>query len=106
VFKDGESTSVIGDGLEKGTCHVRASMDADGLMSLAVPSRSEMLANAPYAAGFPEQPKAGLTVGQSFGPLSLKEFPNSTPFDGAVHRLRVTILPPKEQIAKPLPATN
>jgi choline-sulfatase len=106
LFKDGESTSVIGDGLEKGTCHVRASMDADGLMSLAVPSRSEMLANAPYAAGFPEQPKAGLTVGQSFGPLSLKEFPNSTPFDGAVHRLRVTILPPKEQIAKPLPATN
>jgi choline-sulfatase len=106
VFKDGVATTVVGDGLQAGPCHVRAGMDADGLMSLAVPSRSEMLANAPYAAGFPEQPKAGLTVGQSFGPLSPKEYPNSTPFDGVVHRLRVTILPPKEQIAKPLPATN
>jgi hypothetical protein len=106
VFKDGMATTVVGDGLQTGPCHVRAGMDADGLMSLAVPSRSEMLANAPYDAGFPEQPKAGLTVGQSFGPLSPKEYPNSTPFDGVVHRLRVTILPPKEQIAKPLPATN
>jgi choline-sulfatase len=106
VFKDGVATSVVGDGLQKGTSHVRAGMDADGLMSLAVPGRSEMLANAPYAAGFPEQPKAGLTVGQSFGPLSQKEFPDSTPFDGVVHRLRVTILPPKEEIAKPLPTTN
>ncbi len=106
VFKDGVATSVVGDGLQKGTSHVRAGMDADGLMSLAVPGRSEMLANAPYAAGFPEQPKAGLGVGQSFGPLSQKDFPNSTPFDGVVHRLRVTILPPKEEIAKPLPSTN
>jgi len=103
VFADGKATTVSGDGLQAGPCHVRAGMDSDGLLSLAVPGRSEMLAAAPFAAGFPAQPKAGLAVGQSFGPLSTKDYPNSTPFDGTVQRLRVTILPPKEQIAKPLP---
>jgi choline-sulfatase len=106
IFADGKVTTVIGDGLQPGVCHVRAGMDADGLLSLAVPGRSEMLATAPFAAGFPTEPKAGLAVGQSFGPLSTKDYPNSTPFDGAVQRLRVTLLPPKEQIAKPLPVTN
>jgi len=97
LFEGGKvSASVMGDGLQAGVCHVRAGLDEEGLLSLAIPGRSEMLANTPYAKGFPGQPKAGLVVGQSFGPLSVKEYPNSTPFDGAVQRLRVTILPPRE----------
>ncbi|WP_170266737.1 sulfatase [Brevifollis gellanilyticus] len=103
VFHDGKVTTVSGDGLQPGTCHVRAGMDADGLMSLAIPGRSEMLANAPFATGFPGQPATGLAAGRSFGPLSVKDYPNSTPFDGTVHRLRITLLPPREQVAKPAP---
>ena len=103
VFKDGQATSVLGDGLQPGLCHVRAGMDGDGLLSLAVPGRSEMLLNAPFQAGFPAQPKSGLAAAQSFGPLKVKDYPNSTPFDGLIHRLHVTLLPPKESVAKPLP---
>ena len=97
IFEKGRVTaSVIGDGLQPGICQVRAGLDEEGLLSLAIPGRSEMLLNTAFAKGFPGQPKAGLAVGQSFGPLSVKEYPNSTPFDGAVQRLRVTILPPRE----------
>jgi hypothetical protein len=72
-------------------------MDQDGLLSIAVPGRSEMLANGPLAGGFPEDPTAGLAAGQSFGPLTVKEYPNSTPFDGMLHRLRLTLLPVQSQ---------
>lgn len=96
VFAEGKATAIIGEGLETGACHVRAGMDADGLMSLAVPGRSEVLGLAPFASGFPSEPKVGLVAGQSFGPLKVKEYPNSTPFDGSVHRLRITLMPPKE----------
>lgn len=101
VFADGKPTSITGDGLLSGRSQVRAGMDADGLLSLAVPGRSEVLGTAPYANGFSSEPKSGLVVGQSFGLLKAKDYPNSTPFDGVVHRLRITILPPKEQITKP-----
>jgi len=101
VFADGKATAITGDGLAPGVCNVRAMMDGDGLMSLAVPGRSEILGNAPFAGGFPRQPSQGVAVGQSFGILNVKDYPNSTPFDGKVLRLRVTVLPPKEVIAKP-----
>jgi hypothetical protein len=79
-------------------------MDADGLMSLAVPGLSEMLCLAPFTSGFSSEPKTGLAAGQSLSLPGLKEFAGSTPFNGAVHRLRITLLPPKEQTTKP--ATN
>ena len=60
---------------------------------LAEPGRSEVLGLAPFTGGFPADPKAGLAVGQSFGILPPAEFPNSTPFDGAVQRLRLTLMP-------------
>ncbi|MCW0217305.1 MAG: sulfatase [Prosthecobacter sp.] len=101
VFVDGKITSITGDGLDAGPCNVRAMIDADGLMSMAVPGRSEVLSLTPFSNGFPRQPNQGLAVGQSFGPLSVKSFPNSTPWDGPVQRLRVSIMPPKETIAKP-----
>ncbi|GAA5139736.1 hypothetical protein GCM10023213_20980 [Prosthecobacter algae] len=101
IFQDGKVTSITGDGLVEGTCNVRAMIDADGLMSLAVPGRSEVLGVTPFANGFPTQPTQGLGAGISFGPLSVAEFPNSTPWDGRVYRLRVTVMPPKETVAKP-----
>jgi len=101
VFVDGKVTSITGDGLTSGPCNVRAMIDADGLMSLAVPGRSEVLSMTPFPHGFPKQPNQGLSAGLSFGLLSAKDFPNSTPWDGIIHRLRVTIMAPKETVAKP-----
>ncbi|MEN3941850.1 sulfatase [Prosthecobacter sp. SYSU 5D2] len=101
ILMDGKATSITGDGLTAGPCNVRAMIDADGLMSLAVPGRSEVLGPTPFPHGFPTQPKQGLSAGQSFGPLGAKAYPNSTPWDGSIQRLRVTITPPKETIAKP-----
>ena len=104
VFADGKATSVHGDRLANGRCQVRAGMDADGLMSLAVPGMSEMLGLAPFPNGFTGEPKTGLAAGQSLSLPGLKEYAGSTPFNGAVHRLLITLLPPKEQATKP--ATN
>lgn len=101
LFLEGRRTFIAGDGLTAGMCNVRAMIDADGLMSLAVPGRSEVLAPTPFANGFPTQPTQGLKAGHSFGPLSVKAFPDSTPWDGQVKRLRLTVMPPKETVAKP-----
>ncbi len=101
IFQDGKVTAITGDGLSAGVCNVRAMIDADGLMSLSVPGRSEVLGMTPFTHGFPRQPGKGLAAGLSFGPLSTLAYPSSTPWDGAVKRLRVTILPPKETIASP-----
>jgi len=106
VFVDGKSTSISGDGLSAGRCNVRAMIDADGLMSLAVPGRSEVLAPTPFAEGFPRQPNQGLRAGQSFGPLSNKAYSNSTPWDGAVQRLRVTVFAPKAAPIPPSPTPD
>jgi hypothetical protein len=43
--------------------------------------------------GFPRKPAQGLQVAQGFGVLPAKDFPNSTPFDGAIERVRFTLLP-------------
>jgi len=48
---------------------------------------------APMEGGFPRQPEQGLSVGESFGPLSARLFPNSSPFDGIISRVRFTLLP-------------
>ena len=104
VRVDGRTTSAHGDRLAAGPVHLRAMIDGDGLLSLAVPGRAEILLPAPFPGGFPSQPARGLTAGQSFGPLPPAEFPDSTPWDGAVQRLRVTVLPPKGKDANP--ATN
>ncbi|MBL9130961.1 MAG: hypothetical protein JNG86_07170, partial [Verrucomicrobiaceae bacterium] len=69
---------------------------------IAVPGKSEMQDIAPFPGGFPAEPTTGIAAGQSFGPLKAKTFPNSTPFDGKVSRLNVTIMPPQEVIAKPI----
>ena len=95
VFAAGKSATVSGAVLEKGRVNVRAQIDAAGVITIAVPGHSESLGAAPFEAGFPQEPKSGIAVGQSFGILKAVDFPNSTPFDGAVYRLNVTLTPPQ-----------
>ncbi len=97
VFHQGEATAIQASPSAAGPCQLRASLDGDGLLSLAEPGRSEVLGLAPFTGGFPTDPKAGLAAGQSFGILPLADHPNSTPFDGAVQRLRLTLLPAEKE---------
>ncbi|MBL9182248.1 MAG: sulfatase [Verrucomicrobiaceae bacterium] len=103
IFVDGKATAIAADTLEAGKANVRALIANSGFMSIAVPGKSEVLDLTPFESGFPAEPAKGITAGQSFGPLSVKDFPNSTPFDGNIRRLNVTIMPPTEVVAKPLP---
>jgi arylsulfatase A-like enzyme len=103
VFAGGKEAEVRTHRLAKGKQHVRAFLDGDGMMSIAVPGQSEMLKEAPFEGGFPESLKGELSVGQSFGVLPVKGYPNSTPFDGEVKRLRLTFVPGQEKPAAPLP---
>ncbi len=108
VFVGGKSTSISGGVLEKGRVNVRAQIDLGGVITIAVPGHSESLGTAPFEAGFPHEPKVGIAVGQSFGILKSAEFPNSTPFDGSVYRLNLTLLPPQTAPAAipPTPPAN
>ena len=106
IFVDGKATAIAADTLEAGKANVRALIANSGFMSIAVPGKSEVLDLTPFATGFPAEPAKGLSAAQSFGPLSLKDYPNSTPFDGPIRRLNVTLMPPTEVIAKPLPAAG
>jgi arylsulfatase A-like enzyme len=94
VFADGKETVITGASLEKGRVNIRAQIDTGGVITIAVPGHSEVLGVAPFEQGFPQEPKAGIAAGQSFGLLKAAKFPNSTPFDGQVYRLNLTVLPP------------
>ncbi|WP_395718721.1 sulfatase [Prosthecobacter sp.] len=94
VFVDGKAAEVTGAALEKGRVNIRALVDGGGALSIAVPGHSEVIGVAPFEAGFPHEPKSGIAVGQSFGILKAANYPNSTPFDGQVHRLNLTVLSP------------
>lgn len=102
VFANGKETAVSGALLDKGRVNLRAQIDAGGSLSLAVPGHSEVIGVAPFEQGFPQEPKSGIAVGQSFGILKASRHPNSTPFDGMVYRLNVTLLPPHN----PAPTAN
>jgi arylsulfatase A-like enzyme len=101
VFANGKESVIAGAPLEKGRINLRALIDLGGVISIAVPGHSEVLGVAPFDQGFPQEPKSGIASGQSFGILKAAKYPNSTPFDGIVHRLNLTILPPQEITAKP-----
>ncbi|MBE2286599.1 MAG: sulfatase [Prosthecobacter sp.] len=94
VFAEGKEVVVSGAALEKGRVNIRAQIDGGGSLSLAVPGHSEVIGVAPFEKGFPQEPKSGIAVGQSFGILKAASHPDSTPFDGVVHRMNLTILPP------------
>ncbi|MFO1482008.1 MAG: sulfatase [Verrucomicrobiaceae bacterium] len=94
VFSNGKETVIGGAVLEKGRVNIRAQIDSGGALSIAVPGHSEVIGVAPFDRGFPHEPKSGIAAGQSFGILKVAQYPNSTPFDGQVYRLSLTILPP------------
>jgi arylsulfatase A-like enzyme len=94
VFANGKATTISGASCEKGRINIRAMIDHAGAISIAVPGHSELIGVAPFDQGFPQEPKSGIAAGQSFGILKAAQYPNSTPFDGIVHRLNLTILPP------------
>lgn len=101
VFVNGKSTTISGAALDKGRVNIRAQIDTGGVITIAVPGHSEVLGVAPFEEGFPQEPKAGIAAGQSFGLLKLAQYPNSTPFDGVVYRLKLTILPPHKVTVPP-----
>jgi arylsulfatase A-like enzyme len=94
VFANGQSTIISGAALEKGRFNIRVQIDTGGVITLALPGHSEVLGVAPFEQGFPKEPQSGIAAGQSFGILKAAQYPNSTPFDGVVYRLNLTILPP------------
>ena len=101
VFLNGNVTAIRLDAIPDGPTHLRALIDGAGVMSLAIPGRGEILSEAPFPLGFPAKPKAGIRVAESFGVLSPKGYPNSTPFDGPIQRLRLTIMPEGQSIVLP-----
>lgn len=101
VFVNGKSTTLSGAALDKGRVNIRVQIDTGGVITIAVPGHSEVLGVAPFEEGFPQEPKAGIAAGQSFGLLKLAQYPNSTPFDGMVYRLKLTILPPHKVTVPP-----
>jgi hypothetical protein len=106
VFANGKETVISGAALEKGRVNIRAQIDTGGVITLAVPGHSEVLGIAPFEQGFPREPKAGVAAGQSFGILKPAKYPNSTPFDGMVYRLNLTVLPPHAAAAQPAPSES
>ena len=93
-FIDGKRESHSLMTLADGKASLRVQVGGNGLFSMAVFGQGELYDKTPFPAGFPAQPNEGLKVAQSFGPLSNKDFPNSTPYDGTIHSLWMTLLPP------------
>jgi arylsulfatase A-like enzyme len=80
--------------LPPGHIVLHALMGLDGSLALSATGLpAEVRGYAPMEGGFPRKPAQGLQVAQGFGVLPAKDFPNSTPFDGAIERVRFTLLP-------------
>lgn len=94
VFNEGKKTVVTLAPIKDGLHLLRASVDTDGVATLAIPGETEMSARLPFKGGFPAEPASGLAVAASFGPLNHKEYPHSTPYDGTITRARLTVFPP------------
>ena len=92
---DGLHTTLKGDeSLPVGHVELRALMGLDGSLALGGTGlNQEVRGYAPMEDGFPRKPDQGLSIGQSFGPLPPKTFPNSSPFDGNIFRAVLHLLP-------------
>lgn len=73
---------------------LRGLLGADGTLGVnATGIENGARGHAPMEGGFPRQPERGLAIGESFGPLDSKLFPDSSPFDGIISHVRFTLLP-------------
>ncbi len=97
VFLDGKATQATIGGIREGRANLRAVIGTDGTLGLSAIGEGEIAAMLPFTGGFPKQPVEGLKVAQSFGILTAKQYPDSTPFDGAMHRLRLSVFTPKPE---------
>jgi hypothetical protein len=80
--------------LPAGRIILHALMGLDGSLALSATGLpNEVRGYAPMEGGFPRKPTQGVQVAQGFGVLPAKDFPNSTPFDGTIERVRFTLLP-------------
>jgi arylsulfatase A-like enzyme len=92
---DGLHTTLKGDDdMPAGHVELRALMGLDGTLAMAITGAAkEIRGFAPMEDGFPREPAKGMSVGESFGPLPAKDFPNSSPFDGNIFRAVLHLLP-------------
>ena len=82
------------EALPAGRVVMRALLGLNGSLALSATGLTqEVRGYAPMEGGFPRKPAQGLQVAQSLGALPAKDFPNSTPFDGVIERMRFTLLP-------------
>ena len=80
--------------LPAGRVTLRALLGLDGSLAFSATGlKDEVRGYAPMEGGFPRHPEVGLSVGTGSGPLPPAQFPNSSPFDGVIHHLRLTLLP-------------
>jgi len=93
MIENGKEHSYTLGPLRAGRTRLRVQFPGNGTVSMSIPGVGELMDRAPFPGGFPFSAAGLLTAGQSFGPLSAKEHPNSTPFDGAVQQMWLTILP-------------
>jgi arylsulfatase A-like enzyme len=93
LFHDGVRSSYALAPLSSGACKLRVVLSGNGTVSMHANGGGELNDRTRFLGGIPFSVSGPLTAGQSFGPLNAKDFPNSTPFDGAVRRLWLTILP-------------
>lgn len=103
VFHQDKPTVLALSPLPPGRHLLRAMMDPDGLSTLARLGDAEVSGKLPFQGGFPREPAAGLSVGESFGILGAREFPNSTPFDGTISRARLVVYPRTENKPSSVP---
>ncbi|MCE9518876.1 MAG: sulfatase [Verrucomicrobia bacterium] len=80
--------------LKSGHIILRGLFGADGTLGVnATGIQNGARGYAPMEGGFPRQPEQGLCIGESFGPLASKLFPNSSPFNGIISHVHFTLLP-------------
>ncbi|MBX7210742.1 MAG: sulfatase [Verrucomicrobiaceae bacterium] len=103
LFLEGKAAIASLGPARSGRLNVRGIIGTDGTISLSATGGGEIAIAAPFSGGFPVQPAEGLRVGQSFGILSSKNYPNSTPFDGAIRRMLLTVFPPQKDSPPVLP---
>ncbi len=90
--------------VEKGRLDIRAVIGTDGSLSMALTGGGEISGDAPFTQSFQTEAKGRLAAAQSFGPLTAKSYPNSTPFDGTIYRLLLTVFPKLEESPSVIPA--